>query len=136
MPVDVLDRVAQAAGASLELVLRWKGEGLDRLLDEQHARLVELVVLRLRALGWDVAVEVSFARAGERGSIDVLAFHPVHRALAIIEVKSVTPDMQAMLGGIDRKGRLASLSHENAAGTRRASRGSSCSRMCARTADG
>ena len=60
----------------------------------------------LRGLGWDVAVEVSFSRFGERGSIDVLAWHPVRRALAVFELKSVTPDMQAMLAGLDRKARL------------------------------
>ena len=65
-----------------------------------------VVVRRLRALGWDVAVEVSFSRFGERGSIDVLAFHPARRALLVTEVKSVTPDMQAMLAGLDRKARL------------------------------
>jgi hypothetical protein len=106
MPADALGRVAAALGARAELRVLWQGEGLDRLLDEAHARLVEWVVRRLRALGWDVAVEVSFARNGERGSIDVLAFHPGRRALLVIEVKSVTPDMQAMLGGLDRKARL------------------------------
>jgi hypothetical protein len=80
---------------------------MDRLLDEAHARLVDEVVRRLRALGWDVAVEVTFSRYGERGSIDVMAFHPGRRALVVIEVKSVTPDMQAMIAGIDRKARLA-----------------------------
>ena len=63
----------------------------------------------LRSFGWEVAVEVSFSRNGERGSIDVLAFHPAHRALVVIEVKSVTPDMQAMLGGLDRKARLGAI---------------------------
>lgn len=106
MPVGALDRVAGALGARVEVRLLWQGEGLDRLLDEAHARLVEWVVRRLQALGWVVAVEVSFARNGERGSIDVLAFHPGRRALLVIEVKSVTPDMQAMLGGLDRKARL------------------------------
>ena len=36
----------------------------------------------------------------------MLAFHSGRRALLVIEVKSVTPDMQAMLGGLDRKARL------------------------------
>lgn len=106
LPVEVVERVAVAAGGSTELVLRWNGEGLDRLLDEEHARLVEWVMRRLRALGWDVAAEVSFSRYGERGAIDVLAWHPERRALVVIEVKSVTPDPQAMLGGLDRKARL------------------------------
>ena len=104
--IDTLDALAAALGASIDLVLRWEGEGLDRLLDEGHARLVDEVVRRLTALGWVVAVEVSFSRYGERGSIDVMAWHPERRALVVIEVKSVTPDMQAMLSGIDRKARL------------------------------
>lgn len=105
--VGVIERVATAAGASVDLTLRWHGEGLDRLLDSAHAALVEAVVARLRTLGWEVAVEVSFSRYGERGSIDVLAWHPGRRALAVFEVKSVMPDLQAMLFGVDRKARLA-----------------------------
>jgi transcriptional regulator with XRE-family HTH domain len=105
--LDAVDAVAIALGGSIELVLSWHGERLDRLLDESHARLVEVVVRRLRDHGWDVAVEVTFSHFGERGSIDVLAFHPARRALVVIEVKSVTPDLQRLLSGLDRKARLA-----------------------------
>jgi len=106
LSLETLDRVADALGARADLRLLWQGEGLDRLLDAAYASLVEWVVRRLVALGWDVAVEVSFSSYGECGSIDVLAFYPARRALLVIEVKSVTPDMQAMLGGLDRKARL------------------------------
>jgi len=101
-----VQKVAMALDATVDLALRWQGEGMDRLLDEGHARLVDVVVRRLTALGWAVAVEVSFSRYGEGGSIDVMAWHPGRQALVVIEVKSVTPDMQAMLAGIDRKARL------------------------------
>jgi transcriptional regulator with XRE-family HTH domain len=107
LTLEAVDAVAIALGATADLVVRWRGEGLDRLVDEAHARLVDEVVRRLVALGWDVAVEVSFSRSGERGSIDVLAFHPGSRALVVIEVKSVVPDLQAMFIGLDRKSRLA-----------------------------
>jgi transcriptional regulator with XRE-family HTH domain len=107
IPVGALGRVVASAGGTLDLLVLHQGEALDRLLDEAHARLVDLLVERLRALGWVVAVEVSFSRYGERGSIDVLAWHPVRRALAVFEVKSVTPDLQALLAGLDRKARLA-----------------------------
>ncbi|HET7828274.1 MAG TPA: hypothetical protein VFL03_01840, partial [Candidatus Limnocylindrales bacterium] len=107
LAIDAVDAVAEALGATADVNLRWRGEALDRLLDESHARLVELVVRRLRDLGWEVAVEVTFSAFGERGSIDVLAFHPARRALVVIEVKSVVPDAQAMLAAMDRKGRLA-----------------------------
>lgn len=61
----------------------------------------------LASAGWEVATEVSFNIRGERGSIDILAYHPATGTLLVIEVKSVIPDMQAMLFGLDRKGRLA-----------------------------
>jgi hypothetical protein len=59
-----------------------------------------------RERGW-VASEATFSVYGERGSIDVLAFHPGSRCLLVVEVKSVVPDVQATLAGIDRKARLA-----------------------------
>jgi len=105
--VHVLVRVAAALGARIELRLLWQGEGLDRLLDVRHANLVERLVEMLTSSDWDVATEVTFNIRGERGSVDVLAFHPATGSLLVIEVKSVVPDMQAMLVGIDRKGRLA-----------------------------
>jgi transcriptional regulator with XRE-family HTH domain len=99
--------VAAALGARVDVRLLWHGEGLDRLLDAAHADLVERCVSLLGSAGWQVATEVSFEIRGERGSIDILAFHPATGTLLVIEVKSTVPDMQAMLHGIDRKARLA-----------------------------
>jgi hypothetical protein len=99
--------VAGALGASVDLKLRWHGEGLDRLLDEAHAQVVDATVVLLREGGWEAAVEVSFSIWGERGSIDVLAWHAPTGSLLVIEVKSVVPDSQATLHGLDRKARLA-----------------------------
>ncbi len=104
--VGVLGVVARSVGGSLDILLRWQGEGLDRLLDEEHARIVERLVGWLRARGWEVLIEASFSHYGERGSIDILAWHAGRRALAVFEVKSVTPDLQAMLAGLDRKARI------------------------------
>lgn len=50
---------------------------------------------------------MSFNIDGERGSIDVLAFHPATGALLVVEVKSVVPDIGGMLMTLDRKVRLA-----------------------------
>jgi hypothetical protein len=61
----------------------------------------------LRASGWDVEVEVSFSFYGERGSIDILAYHRMSGIVLVVEVKSVVPDSQATLHGLDRKARLA-----------------------------
>jgi transcriptional regulator with XRE-family HTH domain len=105
--VETLDKVAGALGARVSCRLTWNGEGLDRLLDADHAAVVEQVVRILRDAGWLVATEVSFSVYGERGSIDVLAFHPPSQVLLVVEVKSVVPDVQATLVTLDRKERLA-----------------------------
>ena len=101
-----LERVVAALGARMRVLVDWQGEALDRLLDEDHARLVEIIATRLRSAGWDVAAEVTFAVYGERGSVDLLAWHAITRVLLIIEIKSVVPDVQATLASIDRKVRL------------------------------
>ena len=75
-PIGDLERVAEPLGARVDLRLGWNGEALDRLLDGDHARLVELVAAMLRANGWEVAIEVTFWIRGERGSVDILAFDP------------------------------------------------------------
>jgi transcriptional regulator with XRE-family HTH domain len=99
--------IADALGARLTVTITWHGEDLDRLLDAAHADIVEAVVRLLRAAGWEVVPEATFSVYGERGSIDVLAWNPVTGALLVIEVKSVVPDMQAMLSTLDRKVRHA-----------------------------
>lgn len=105
--MHTLVAVASALGATLAIRLMWHGEALDRLLDAGHAEIVERILAMLRLPGWEVATEVSFNVRGERGSIDILAFHAATGSLLVIEVKSVVPDMQAMLYGLDRKERLA-----------------------------
>ena len=107
MTVGKLRQVSEALDAELEIRLRWNGEGLDRLLDQAHAALVDTMVQRLRAAGWQVEVEASFAIRGERGSVDVIAYHRPQGIVLVVEVKSVVPDSQATIHGLDRKSRLA-----------------------------
>ncbi len=107
MPTGDLLAVVEALGADLEVRIRWRGEGLDRLLDAAHSALTDLVVRLLEDSGWETAVEVSFSIGGERGSVDVLAWHAATATVLIIEVKSLVPDAQAMLVTHDRKVRLA-----------------------------
>jgi len=108
LTVRALDRVAGAIGARIRITVLADGENLDRLLDRDHAALVEQVTRLLLARGWEVAPEATFSIYGERGSIDILAFHPPTGSLLVIEVKSAIPDVQATIAGIDRKVRLAS----------------------------
>jgi hypothetical protein len=105
--VGTLEDVASALGARLVGRLEWQGEGLERLLDEGHSRLVDRVVSELAAAGWTCLTEVSFSVFGERGSVDILAFHATSRVLLVVEIKTVIPEVGGMLMTLDRKARLA-----------------------------
>jgi len=107
VPIRLLERILEALGARLHVRVLWQGEELDRLLDRDHARIVEAVVGILSPAGWLTVPETTFHIAGERGSIDILGWHETTRTLLVLEVKSVVPDIQATLGGVDRKARLA-----------------------------
>jgi len=105
--IGSLTRIGTALGATVDILVRWHGEGLDRLLDAAHAALVEIVVRILQAYGWETAVEVSFNVRGERGSVDICALYRQTATVLIIEVKTVVPDSGSMLATLDRKVRLA-----------------------------
>lgn len=102
-----VDAIIAALGGRLDMRLLWNGPELDRLLDEAHAALGAAVKRRLERWGWLVRVEVSYSRYGERGRIDLLAFHPATRILLVIELKSELVDVQALIGSLDAKVRLA-----------------------------
>lgn len=105
--VHTLVRVAAVLGARLSVRVLWHGEGLDRLLDAAHSEMTDRVLRLLQDTDWLAATEVSFNVRGERGTIDILAFHAATGALLVIEIKSVVPDLQTMLGTLDRKVRVA-----------------------------
>lgn len=105
--LGALRRIGEGLGASVDVNVRWHGEGLDRLLDAAHAGLVEEVVNRLHHLDWETIVEASYAIRGERGSIDIFALHRPTATVLVTEVKSVVPDSQATIHATDRKVRLA-----------------------------
>jgi len=107
LPVATLEKIAGAVGARVVVRLDWQGEQLDRLIDARHAFLVDLVVREISRHGWLCVTEATFNVYGERGSVDVLAFHPQNGVLLVIEVKSAIPELGAMLLSLDRKVRLA-----------------------------
>ncbi len=104
--IATLERIASALELDLRIELRGRAGDVDRLVDRDHARLVELVVTRLKAEGWEIVVEYTFNHYGERGSVDVLAYHAAHRALLIVEVKTRLTDLQAFLSSFGRKLRV------------------------------
>jgi transcriptional regulator with XRE-family HTH domain len=104
-----LRHVCAALEIRVDLVPRWRGADLDRMLSSRHAVLAESVVEALRrdSPEWQVFPEVSFSIWGERGVIDLLAWHPGRRALLVIELKTELVDVGETLGTMDRKQRLA-----------------------------
>jgi hypothetical protein len=77
--------------------------------DAAHAAIVESLVRVYRTAGWAVVVEATFSEFGERGSIDVLAWHASTGQVAVNEVKATIADAGRTVMGVDRKGRLAPI---------------------------
>jgi transcriptional regulator with XRE-family HTH domain len=105
--LGTLRSVARALEIDLPLAPRWRGPELDRLLDAEHAALVDAAVAVFAGSGWLVTLEWSFNHFGERGAVDILGWHAGRRALAIVEVKTRIVDVQDLLGKLDRKVRVA-----------------------------
>jgi transcriptional regulator with XRE-family HTH domain len=108
VPLGKLRRVAAALGARFEVFVRWDGADLARLLDARHAAMHEAVAgLFAAADGWVIEPEVSFSIHGERGIIDILAWHPGRRMLLVIELKTEVVEVGMLLGKMDQRRRLA-----------------------------
>lgn len=107
LSIDTLRAIATALGAEAVVLVRYRGAELDRLLDAGHARLQDRWKRRLEKYGWTVWVEVSFNQYGDRGRVDLLAWHPRGKVVVIVEVKTVVADLQSLLGSLDVKVRVA-----------------------------
>lgn len=105
-PIRIVRVVFKALDASAEFDIRWRGGAMDRLLDDRHAELVGAASSLLSSAGWDVLPEVSYSKFGERGSIDLVAWHAPTRTLLVVEVKSELTSLEATLRKHDEKVRL------------------------------
>lgn len=102
-----LRRLSDALGAQIRVVISWNGAQLDRLVDAGHAELQNAFAGLLTAAGWSTAIEASFNHYGDRGRYDILAWHAATRIALVVEVKTAVGDVQATLGSLDVKVRLA-----------------------------
>ena len=102
----MIRRVAAALDVSISLDAWWRGGEADRLVDRAHASLVEAVAVYLRAWGWEVIPEFTFNVYGDRGSVDILAWHQGERILLLVEVKSLLTDLQETLATLSKKTRV------------------------------
>lgn len=106
--LDTLERIGAALDVTVQVVARFRGGELDRLLSSRHAALHEQVARFLGGLdGWVFLPEVTFSEWGERGVIDILAWHEATGTLLVIELKTEIVDVQAVVGQVDRYRRLA-----------------------------
>jgi transcriptional regulator with XRE-family HTH domain len=104
--LETLRRLVAVLDARLELVASWRGADLDRLLDEDHARLVGIASRRLEVMEWQVRLEVTYNDFGDRGSIDIVGLRPDVRAAVVVEVKSALPSAEATGRKLDEKARI------------------------------
>lgn len=110
VPLGTIRRVAAALDARFNTVVRWQGGDLGRLINARHAAMHEAVARSFGSLdGWVAEPEVSFSIYGERGIIDILAWHPGRRILLVVELKTEFVDINELMGTVDRKRRLAAV---------------------------
>lgn len=107
MPLGTLRSIATALEAEIVVVVRWRGADLDRLLDEDHSSIGGSVSRRMGSSGWELKPEVTYSVYGERGSIDLLAWHAATRTLLVIEIKTDLVSVEETLRRHDAKVRLA-----------------------------
>ena len=103
--VEDVERWATALGAHVSVDLRVDGE--RPLTDARHAQIQNWLAALLRSAGWIVDPEASFNVFGDRGRMDILAFHPVAHVVLVAEIKTRIEDAQDLLGRLDVKKRVA-----------------------------
>lgn len=107
MPIRKLRTVASVLEVRLVLEPRWRGAAVDRVLSTRHGQLTEHVGRLLVERGWEIRPEVSFSHYGERGVVDIVAWHAASLIVLLVEVKTELVDANSLLAVIDRRRRLA-----------------------------
>jgi hypothetical protein len=108
VPFGDIRRYAMALGARFDGVVRWQGADLDRMLNRGHARLHEAMIQWLATVGgWVALPEVSFSNRGDRGVIDIVAWHAASRTLLVIELKTRIVDVNDLMATMDIRRRVA-----------------------------
>ncbi len=108
LSLETLERAVGILDIRLDVTGRWRGGDADRLVSQGHSLLATSIATLLSGYPtWIFEPEVSFAFYGERGCIDLLAWHALTRHLLVIELKTAFIDINEVLGTLDRKLRLA-----------------------------
>lgn len=102
-----LRAIAGALEVRIGLAATWRGGEADRIVNASHVALQQRV-MGLLPREWTAEAEVTFSIYGERGSIDILAWHRESRTVLVIEVKTELSDPGRLVAQVDRYRRLAS----------------------------
>lgn len=107
VPLAKLRKVAAILEVRLILEPRWRGAAIDRIVSSRHANMAERVTRLLIDAGWEVRPEVAFNHFGERGVVDLVAWHAPTRTLLLVEIKTELADVTDLLMVTSRRARLA-----------------------------
>ncbi len=107
LQLQTIRAIAAALEIRLDLTPRWRGADLDRMLGAAHAAMhASIAGMFAGHRDWAFRPEVSFSIWGERGIVDILAWHAKRKVLLVIELKTEIVDLNELLGTLDRKVRL------------------------------
>jgi transcriptional regulator with XRE-family HTH domain len=108
LPLTTLRGIAAALGMWYDITPRWRGVDLNRLVNGPHDALQGGVLRWLAKLpGWIAMPEVSFSIFGERGAIDILAWHAATQTLLIVELKTFLVEPAELVRKMHQRMRLA-----------------------------
>ena len=106
LPLRTVRGVARVLEIDLDVVVRWRGGDLGRLIVDRHTAMSERVARDLQTTGWEIRPEVSFNHFGERGVVDLVARHQVRGTVLLVELKTELVDVGDLLATMDRRRRL------------------------------
>jgi transcriptional regulator with XRE-family HTH domain len=108
IPLATVRTIAAPLEVRVELRPRARAVDLDQVMNARHSAMAEFLIAWIsRTPGWVARPEVSFSRFGERGAIDLLAWHAGSRCLLVIEIKTELVEFGELLARLDMKRRLA-----------------------------
>ncbi len=108
LTISMMRRIVAAIDMRIDLVPRWQGVDLDRVMVGAHDALQRAVLRYIASLpGWVAVAEATYSIFGERGAIDVLAWHEATCTVLIIELKTLLVDPAEIRRKNDERQRLA-----------------------------
>jgi len=109
LTIDTVRSVARTLEMTIDLVPRWRGGDLLRVVSERHAVMTGVLLERLGPYdGWTWHPEVGCALpGGDRGSVDVVGWRAADCSMAIVEAKPELLDPQGHVAQLDRYRRAA-----------------------------